>query len=374
MPNLLFCLTPGGSLSQWDKIGTLERELLLYRDYSRMGWKIRILSFGRESSFNFSLPEGIEVVNYPHVRLLPFLPFLRHDLGKWADVIKSNQSTGSWHFVKAANRWNKPIILRCGYVTGRNLELEMGRTAKVIRYQKKEASAFANATRVHVTTSLLSEWVQDHYHTDSAKISVLPNYVDTELFSPRILVKKLPNSVVSIGRLHPVKRFRMLIESCSQAGVQTLTIIGSGPERHLLEDMALRCNLNVVFTGQIANNQIPEIVGKHELYAQISQFEGHPKSLIEAMSCALPCLVTNTPGLSDQIEHNVTGLITESTIESITEGLTRIMNNSELATNMGSRAREHVINTMEFKKIRDIELSVLNKLVDEKKPTILSIL
>jgi len=45
-----------------------------------------------------------------------------------------------------------------------------------------------------------------------------------------------------------------------------------------------------------------------------------------------------------------------------------------LAKNMGSRAREHIINTMEFKKIRDIELNVLNKLVDEKKPTILSIL
>lgn len=369
MPNLLFCLTPGGSLSQWDKMGTLERELLLYRDYSRMGWKIRILSFGRESSFDFNLPDGITVVNYPHARLLPLLPFLRQDLGKWADIIKSNQSTGSWYYVKAANRWNKPIILRCGYVTGRNLELEMGRAAKVILYQKKEASAFANATRVHVTTSLLSEWVQDHYHIDSDKISVLPNFVDTELFSPKNHAKKLPKSVVSTGRLHPVKRFSMLIESCSRAGVQTLTIIGTGPEHLLLKDIAFKCNLNVVFTGQIANNQIPEILSKHEIYAQISQFEGHPKSLIEAMSCALPCLVSNTPGLSDQIEHNVTGLITESTIESITEGLAWIMNNKALAHNMGSRAREQIINTMEYSKIRDIELSVLNRLVDKKTST-----
>lgn len=362
MPNLLFCLTPGGSLAQWKRMGTLEREMHLCADYARRGWRVKVLSFKRESSADYALPSGIMIVRFPHARLLSFLPILRPDLGIWANVIKTNQSAGSWDYVRAARWWHKPILLRCGYVAGRSMELEEGRTSAVCAYQAKEASAFAAASRVQVTTPLLAEWVMNRYGVPLEKLVVLPNFVETELFAPRSTDGRMPKSVISVGRLSKVKRFDLLIAACSKAGVQTLTLIGEGPERTALETLAKYYQIKVEFAGLIPNREIPEILCRHEIYAQVSLYEGHPKSLLEAMSCALPCLVSDSTGLREQIEHGTRGLVAGSSVESITKGLIALMNNKKLRTTLGTAARMHIVNAMAYENIRDRELETITNL------------
>jgi len=359
MPNLLFCLTPGGSLSQWRRMGTLEREILLCADYARAGWRVKILSFKKEVAASYGLPAGITVVRFPHVRLLPFLFVLRLDLGKWADVIKTNQSAGSWDYVRAARWWRKPILLRCGYVAGRSLELEKGRTPHVSAYQAKEASAFTAADRVQVTTPLLAQWVRDRYGVSPEKLAVLPNFVETELFAPGSTDGRMPKSVVSVGRLTKVKRFDLLIAACAKAGVQTLTLIGEGPEHAVLESLAGGFQMKVVFAGRISNREIPRLLCRHEVYVQVSCYEGHPKSLIEAMSCSLPCLVSDSPGLREQIEHGATGLVAGQSVESMADGLTALMNNKNLRATLGRAARSNIVAAMAYEKIRDREFNTL---------------
>jgi glycosyltransferase involved in cell wall biosynthesis len=340
-------------------MGTLEREMRLCADYARMGWRVKVLSFKRESIAAYGLPFGITVVRFPHARLLPLLPVLRLDLGIWADVIKTNQSAGSWDYVRAARWWHKPILLRCGYVAGRNLELEDGKTSAVCAYQSKEASAFAAADRIQVTTPLLAEWVRDRYGVAPEKLAVLPNFVETELFAPGSTDGRMPKSVISVGRLSRVKRFDLLIAACSKAGVQTLTLIGEGPERAALESLAMRLQMKVAFAGRISNREIPRILCRHEVYAQVSLYEGHPKSLLEAMACGLTCLVSDSPGLREQVEHGTTGWVAGSSVESMTEGLIALMNNEHLRTTLGSAARRHIVDTMAYEKIRDREFKTL---------------
>ena len=52
-----------------------------------------------------------------------------------------------------------------------------------------------------------------------------------------------------------------------------------------------------------------------------SYYEGHPKVLLEAMSCGLPCIGTNVRGIREDVEHMKTGYLCETDHNSIADGL-----------------------------------------------------
>ena len=126
-------MTPGVSLNTWKKIGSIKRELKPYKEYVRNGWNVKVLTFDKSSIPD--LPEGIEAVPFRHRQLLWFLPWTHKELGKWADVIKTNQSHHAYFYTRAARHWKKPILLRCGYVHGEYLETVKGYTCRTRLYQ-----------------------------------------------------------------------------------------------------------------------------------------------------------------------------------------------------------------------------------------------
>lgn len=362
MPNLLFCLTPGTSLLQWDRLGTLERELRLCTDYARSGWQVRVLTFGRQAAEARLAPLGVRVVSFPHARLLPLLPWLYYRLGRWADVIKTNQSAQAWHYVRAARFWKKPLLLRCGYIAGRNLEFQQGATPEVAKYQASERQAFLGATRVQVTTPVLADWVQQRYGTDPDRMAVLPNFVDTDLFSPDASCEPEPGSILSVGRFSRVKRFDLLIRAAKRAGAQRLTLVGEGPERICLEEQARKVGLHVDFAGRVEHEELPALLRSHQLYAQVSSWEGHPKSLVEAMASGCPCLVTDSTGLREQLVAGRTGWIVPSEELELADALRRALADRDARSTLGVAARAHVIATMRYDVIREAEHQVLLRL------------
>lgn len=366
MANLLFCLTPGASLQQWHRLGTLERELRLCADYARSGWKVRVLTFGRRSVEAGLVPAGVEVVCFPHARLLPMLPFSHALLGRWADVIKTNQSALAWHYVRAAKIWRKPLLLRCGYVAGRNLEFQQGATAEVARYQANERSAFRGATRVQVTTPVLADWVCERYGADRSRLSILPNFVDMDLFSPDPAQQAEPGTVLSVGRLSRVKRFDLLIRAAKRAGASKLTLVGEGPDREKLGALAAEVGLPVVFAGRMEHEALPALLRKHQLYAQVSSWEGHPKSLVEAMASGCPCLVTDSTGLREQLVAGRTGWIAPSDEEQLAASIRKALATSNARETLGAAARAHVFATMRYDVIRETEHRLLRDLADRR--------
>ncbi|MEW6499473.1 MAG: glycosyltransferase family 4 protein [Cyanobacteriota bacterium] len=341
MPNLLFCMTPGIRLNDWEKIGSLNRELKPYVEYVRRGWKVKILTFDKGDIP--ALPKGIEAVRFPyHHRLLWLLPWTHKELGKWADVIKTNQANHAYFYTRAAVKWMKPILLRCGYVHGAYLETTAGLTPKVRLYQWMEAKAFQQATYCQIPTKELSEWVQRKYRIPENKISVVPNFVDTNLFKPMSGVERLTNSVISVGRLDRVKQFDLLIKACAAIPNCTLTIVGGGLERDKLVSLGRSVNLKLTLPGNIPNEQLPEILNQHHIFAITSKWEGHPKALIEAMACGMACLGVEAPGITNVMQHGQDGLIVRTEIASLKNELSSLLSREELAEELGRVARETV--------------------------------
>ncbi len=364
MPNLLFCMTPGVELNTWKQTGSMNRELKPYVEYARTGWKVKLLTFDKASIPE--LPEGIEAILFPNYRLLWFLPRMHRELGKWADVIKTNQSVHAYLYTRAAKHWKKPILLRCGYVRGEYLQTTLGLTPRVRLYQWFEARAFKQATHCEVPTKELSEWVQGKYRIPEEKISVIPNFVDTELFRPMREVQKIEKSVISVGRLAPIKQFDLLIRACAEIPGCTLTILGEGPERKKLQKLANELKVNLKLPGNIPNEDLPHILNRHKVFAITSKREGHPKALIEAMACGMACVGAKTPGIENVIRHEHNGWLVNPSVGELSRGISCLAENNTVADQLGKKALGFVLERYSFDRCYDLECRVAEQIVREK--------
>lgn len=102
-----------------------------------------------------------------------------------------------------------------------------------------------------------------------------------------------PKRVFFIGRLVAGKRVDRIIDAVDGLSSRPdLLIIGDGPERGYLEDLA-RGNPKIYFTGSLSRPW--EEIMKGDLYVSASEYEGSPLALLEALSLGVDVLASDIP-------------------------------------------------------------------------------
>ena len=118
-----------------------------------------------------------------------------------------------------------------------------------------------------------------------------------------------------MARLVPQKGLDLLIRAVAalpgsvRQGWQ-LTLVGDGPERAALEQLAASEGLGdgVVFAG--FRSDPVTFMRRAAIYALPSRFEGMPNALLEAMATGLPSVVSDaSPGPLEMVEDGVHGLV-----------------------------------------------------------------
>jgi glycosyltransferase involved in cell wall biosynthesis len=101
--------------------------------------------------------------------------------------------------------------------------------------------------------------------------------------------------VGTVSRLVAQKSVSTLIEAAaaSTSGVR-LVVVGDGPERGSLAELANRRRVDVVFLGE--RDDVPDLLPGLDLFVLSSKWEGEPVALLEAMAAGLPCVATATEG------------------------------------------------------------------------------
>jgi glycosyltransferase involved in cell wall biosynthesis len=103
---------------------------------------------------------------------------------------------------------------------------------------------------------------------------------------------------VAVGRLRPQKDFRTLLQAFSRVRAKRparLLILGEGPERPQLEDLARELGIadDVSLPGSVENPYA--YLSRAVAFVLSSRWEGLPTVLIEALACGLPVIATDCP-------------------------------------------------------------------------------
>jgi len=81
-------------------------------------------------------------------------------------------------------------------------------------------------------------------------------------------------------------------------------LAGNGDKTYLLKlARKLHIDNNIIFDGGIPHEQIDDWFKKIDIYIQPSLQEGLPRSLVEAMSNALPCIGSTTGGIPELLDN-----------------------------------------------------------------------
>ncbi|MCI0530557.1 MAG: glycosyltransferase [candidate division Zixibacteria bacterium] len=153
--------------------------------------------------------------------------------------------------------------------------------------------------------------------------------------------------IVSVGRLHRIKRFDVLVKAVQmlrdKLGDFEVLIVGEGENRKNLEALIsdLGVEEKVELVGDKPNIEVLALLRRSDLYVQCSDWEGFGLAVAEAMAQSLPVIAASVGGLKDLINTGVDGLlIPPSDPAALADSIERIANDSAYSAKLGGNARK----------------------------------
>lgn len=344
---IVLFFTRGMSLAAWDAIGNLEREIAIYRWLVNSGVTVDFITYGGLDDYNYKdRVQGINI-HYNRFRLTPrwyerLIPVLHWKVLSRASIIKTNQTDGGEVALNAARFWNKPFVARCGYMLSTTAVRDPRREQQRIEFAYElEKLVFSNADRIFVTTTEMANDVKERLPLKAASVRVIPNYVDTDVFFPKS-VRFYRYDICYIGRLSLEKNIHALLAVAQQTSLRLL-IIGDGPLRTSIQSAIQSLDERLTWLPKVPNGDLPFYINSSRIFVLPSLYEGHPKSLIEAMSCGACVVGTNVPGIREIINHGETGWLCDTDADSLKSAIERLVHNSDLQRHLGTAARKFVL-------------------------------
>jgi len=119
-----------------------------------------------------------------------------------------------------------------------------------------------------------------------------------------------------------------------------LVYVGDGLLASLLAEKVRAAGLqdSVLLAGQQAN--VSDWMSASDIYVSASNREGLSNTLLEAMACGLPVVVTRVSGTQEVVENPGAGLAVDiGDVEALARAITVLVNDDSLREQLGCRAR-----------------------------------
>jgi glycosyltransferase involved in cell wall biosynthesis len=213
--------------------------------------------------------------------------------------------------------------------------------------EKLRRARFALAISDFGRSQLMALVEEEHWH----KIQVVRCGVDPAAFGHRGRVDSGPGvRIVCVGRLVHHKGQAVLLEAVAELARRgrpvTLTVVGDGPKRSSLEQLAQRLGIadSVTFTGSVAQDRIRDLYATGDIFCLPSFAEGLPVVLMEAMAVGLPVVTSRIMGIPELVEDGVSGLLVPpGRPDELAGALEQLIRDPDRRHRMGAAGRDRVV-------------------------------
>lgn len=356
------------TLAKWARNGYFDRELGFYRRLRDMGIDIRLVSYGGKRELDFpDRAAGIQILCNrfglsPETYVRRIHQIHASQLLR-SDVLMSRHNTAMVSGLRAQWAWQAPLVARMDYRWSEPGLLDNSASElDVKRIKGLERRALATATRLITTTTEIADWMIKTDASAAAKLAVIPNHVDGDIFRPIPSEKRY--GLVYVGRLTKVKNLEALLRAVEQLGI-SIAIVG-GENEYFSDLMRQFGDLDgrVHLLGRMKNEALPAIINQARAFALCSFSEGHPRALIEAMACGMPVIGTNVHGIGSLIAHEATGYLCDTDAESIARAVDAVLSNPALMEKLGANARKFALANYALDAIVQREYDVIRGIVE----------
>jgi len=185
----------------------------------------------------------------------------------------------------------------------------------------------------------------------AAKCVVIPYGIDTAFWRTlddtararvAALREKYPRLIVALGRLVPYKGYEVLLRAMARVDNAQLIIIGDGPLRQDLADLARDMKIadRVEFAGRLPKDDAKIVVHAASVFVMPSNTIGEAFGLaqVEAMAAGRPIVNTDLPTTVPKVaRHNLEGLTVPPNDDvGLADALQTLLNDRALAARLGA--------------------------------------
>jgi lipopolysaccharide/colanic/teichoic acid biosynthesis glycosyltransferase len=210
----------------------------------------------------------------------------------------------------------------------------------VSKYERELAFDLAIAPeRVHVIANGIARLPQPdptHAGGDEATRNTTSQSASTpSSATPRLIM---------VARMKSPKRHDVLLQALANVrntlGFELpVTFAGDGPLNDALRTQAKELNLkNITWAGDVSH--VSELLTQHDVFVLLSDHEGMPITVLEAMRAGLCVLASSLPGIREQINAYQDGILVANTPEAVAEKLLQLVRDPHMRKRLGRAAQQ----------------------------------
>jgi glycosyltransferase involved in cell wall biosynthesis len=146
-------------------------------------------------------------------------------------------------------------------------------------------------------------------------------------------------SIAMVARLAPPKRADLLLEALHlEAAPPPVEILGDGPLREPLQARAANLGLTrVQFPGNVPD--VARRLARHPIFVLLSDHEGLPMSILEAMRAGMAIVASRLPGIEEMVTDDESALLVENDPHAVANALERLLRDPARRARLGAAAR-----------------------------------
>ena len=301
--------------------------------YSRL--IIRRLWFGLMGKINSKKYFSRRVSDWSHMK--SFIP----EINKKYDAAIAFLETNPVYFTLDKVKANRYIVWQ------RTDYLSMGCDPK------KDLSYFERTNTICTLSQEMKDNFEKVFPSLEHKVVVFPNVIDVQ----KILQKSNEEiefdsryngiRIISVGTLRHVKGYDVSMRACQKLMASGYDfrwyILGSGEEHEKMAKEIDRLGIGDHFI-LLGNKRNPyAYVKQSDIFVQASYREGFSTTVFEAKCLQKPIVITDAPGMKNQIVHDENGLIVPiGDDEKLTDAILRLLKSSELRDRFKNALKKHI--------------------------------
>ena len=323
-----------------------------------MGKEVVIITFSKEEYWEASLISlGVDISNIPtNNNLLRLLLVLKAATKKSPDLIISSLFYTNFYAAFVGFFLRKPSV---------------GAVRSDLKFDLQNSGIFSSLN-LHSTKYLAANSKKALLQIGTTRNSAsrgfyLPNAL---LFDQNFRVKHTRSDkthISMVARMVRHKRFDLFINVALKILQNDrynvdFYCVGDGVLKRSLEtwvdDLGWR-NKGIYFFGEVDN--VEEIYSKTDILIHLSDYEGFPNTIMEAMSFGIPVIASNVGGIPELVKNGKTGYIVENhDLDDLNEKLIMLLNDDDLRERLGNTGRKFILKNHSCEQLK----KTLNNLLD----------
>lgn len=172
------------------------------------------------------------------------------------------------------------------------------------------------------------------FSSSYSRAEVMPAGISLDRFKSQEGIKKIKNSILSLGRISPVKKLEILVNALEVLDKKSdnfyCGLYGDAPEKDekyylklkkSAEDLERRGK--IVFHKGVPNHKAPEVFNQYEIFVNLTPSGSFDKTIVEAAACGCLPIVCNKSftGIFEDIF-----LFEENNVDNLAEKIKSVIN------------------------------------------------